>query len=81
MKVALRNKFQRKHAVGAGRGSSAYSGPVNLPEGLAAAMRKTHSYTFLDNAVKEELPDDGGDSCQPSMSSPLNAPLHSCAPS
>lgn len=62
VKVALRNKFQRKHAVGVGRGgsSSGYRGPVNLPEGLAAAMRKTHSYTFLYNAVKEELPDDGG---------------------
>lgn len=58
VKVAVRNKLRRRHALGRGHGG--YQGPVNLPDGLVAAMRKTHSYTFLDNAVKEENPDDGG---------------------
>lgn len=59
VKVALKNKFRRKKTAGAG--GSGYSGPVNLPEGLAAAMRKTHSYVWLDNAVKQDTPDDGGE--------------------
>lgn len=58
VKVAMRNRLRRSKAAAAG--SSGYRGPVNLPEGLAAAMRKTHSYVWLDNAVKQEAPDDGG---------------------
>ena len=72
VKVAIRNKLRRKKAA-AGSGSG-YSGPVNLPEGLAAAMRKTHSYVWLDNAVKQEQPDDGG-----APSPAVSARVSSCA--
>lgn len=58
VKAAIRNSFRRKRPRVVTH-SGNYDGPVNLPEGLAAAMRKTHSYMWLDNAVKETNRDDG----------------------
>lgn len=58
IKAAIRNSFRRKRPRAAGS-SSGYDGPVNLPEGLAAAMRKTHSYMWLDNAVKDTSAPEG----------------------
>jgi hypothetical protein len=58
IKAAIRNSFRRKRPRAAGS-SSGYDGPVNLPEGIAAAMRKTHSYMWLDNAVKDTSAPEG----------------------
>ncbi len=71
----MRNRLRRTKAAAAG--SSGYSGPVNLPEGLAAAMRKTHSYVWLDNAVKQDAPDDGGVPPPVPPLSPRNSPFAS----
>lgn len=58
VKAAIRNSWKRKKPANSG----GYDGPVNLPDGIAAAMRKTHSYMWLDNAVKEEEEVGGGES-------------------
>lgn len=62
VKAAIRNSFRRKRPQ-AVQHSGNYDGPVNLPEGIAAAMRKTHSYMWLDNAVKETSTDEGALCC------------------
>ena len=52
VQAALKNRFRGKKAKASGSGG--YDGPVNLPpesEGLRSAMRKMHSYMWLDNAV------------------------------
>lgn len=58
VKAAIRNSWRRKRPRSV-QHTSNYDGPVNLPEGIAAAMRKTHSYMWLDNAVKEPNVDAG----------------------
>lgn len=62
IKAAIKNSFKRKRPRAAGS-SSGYDGPVNLPEGIAAAMRKTHSYMWLDNAVKDTSAPEGEAPC------------------
>lgn len=59
VKAALRNMWNRKPRT-YNSSNGGYNGPVNLPEGLAAAMRKTHSYMWLDNAVGDESTQLGG---------------------
>ncbi len=58
VKAAIRNSWRRNKPAA---GISGYNGPVNLPDGIAAAMRKTHSYMWLDNAVKQEEQVGGGE--------------------
>ena len=59
VQAALKNRFRRNKKVpvpGLHR-SGGYDGPVNLPpesESLRVAMRKMHSYMWLDNAVEDE---------------------------
>jgi hypothetical protein len=66
VKAAIRNSFKRKRPQATGS-SSGYDGPVNLPEGIAAAMRKTHSYMWLDNAVKDTSAPEGAASGCPAL--------------
>ena len=55
VQAALKNRFRSNKAKASGmQHSSGYDGPVNLPpesDGLRSAMRKMHSYMWLDNAV------------------------------
>jgi hypothetical protein len=67
IKAAIKNSFRRKRPQAAAGSSSGYDGPVNLPEGIAAAMRKTHSYMWLDNAVKDTSAPEGAASCCPAV--------------
>ena len=55
VQAAVKNRF-RKKAPELHR-SGGYDGPVNLPpdvEGLRGAMRKMHSYMWLEDAIADD---------------------------
>ena len=55
VRAAIKNRFRKKVPPLTRIGG--YDGPVNLPpdaEGLRGAMRKMHSYMWLEDAVRSD---------------------------